>query len=69
MSLTPNRVLLGISAGSVLTGLWCGRAIERAVRMLGDASEETLRGDRLPLLDATTRDSDLQPSASDANEP
>jgi len=56
MSFTPNRLLLGLSAGSVLAGLWCGREIDRCIQFLGEASEETFRGDRLPFLDSDERE-------------
>ncbi|NJN61974.1 MAG: hypothetical protein HC795_10965 [Coleofasciculaceae cyanobacterium RL_1_1] len=51
MSSTPTNLLLSLATGSMLMGLWCGRAIARTVETLGEASENLFRGDRLPILD------------------
>lgn len=61
MSSTPTNLLLSLSTGSVLAGLWCGRAIARTIETLGEASENIFRGDRLPMLDLPDRPS-VQPS-------
>jgi len=55
MSFSPNSFLLSLSTGTVLTGLWCGRAIAYAVEALGEASETLFRGDCLPVLDLPDR--------------
>ncbi|TAF57740.1 MAG: hypothetical protein EAZ61_00585 [Oscillatoriales cyanobacterium] len=51
MSSTPTNLILSLSTGSMLVGLWCGRAIARTIETLGEASETIFRGDRLPVLD------------------
>jgi len=55
MSLSPNRILLGLSTSSVLLGLQGLQTLQQWADALGEASEESFRADRLPLLDFPTR--------------
>ncbi len=47
----PQSLLLQIGTASILLLLLTGKTTVRALEAIGEASEELLRGDRLPNLD------------------
>ncbi|ERN41662.1 hypothetical protein KR51_00017410 [Rubidibacter lacunae KORDI 51-2] len=46
----PTEILLGLMTAPVLVGLTVGRSVGQACVGFGEACEELLRGDRLPVL-------------------
>lgn len=57
-----SHVLLSLATAPVLLGLLGIRAIAELVSGFGQASEEIFRGDRLPVLNFPTTDSDESPT-------
>ncbi len=63
--LISNEILLSLATGPLLLGLLAGKTVINLVKTVSEASEEILRGDRLPVLDPTV---EAQPTAqSDAS--
>lgn len=52
----PNEILLSLAAAPLLLGLLAGKTIANLVKSASEASEEVLRGDRLPFLDSPADD-------------
>ncbi|MBD2092866.1 hypothetical protein H6F67_23740 [Microcoleus sp. FACHB-1515] len=50
----PNEILLSLATAPLLIGLLAGKTIANLVKSASEASEEILRGDRLPFLDSST---------------
>jgi len=46
-----NEILLSLATAPLLFGLLAGKTIANLVQSASEASEEILRGDRLPFLD------------------
>jgi hypothetical protein len=46
-----NEILLSLATAPLLLGLLAGKTVINLVKTISEASEEILRGDRLPVLD------------------
>lgn len=47
----PTDIILGLATGPLLVGILAAKASIELMQTIGKASEEVLRGDRLPSLD------------------
>lgn len=52
----PNDILLSLATAPLLIGLLAGKTIATLLKSASEASEEILRGDRLPFLDPPDSD-------------
>lgn len=62
---TLANILVGVATAPVLAGLWGAQALHKSTIALGQASEELFRGDRLPVLNVPSDES--QPSNAESN--
>ncbi|TVR08748.1 MAG: hypothetical protein EA395_10885 [Phormidium sp. GEM2.Bin31] len=55
---TLTRLWVGVATAPVLAGLWGAQALFESTIALGEASEELFRGDRLPVLNVPSDESE-----------
>ncbi|NEQ24322.1 MAG: hypothetical protein F6K28_35415 [Microcoleus sp. SIO2G3] len=55
-----NEILLSLATAPLLLGLLAGKTIANLVKSASEASEEILRGDRLPFLETPPASADDQ---------
>ncbi len=54
---TLSNLLVGVATAPILAGLWGAQALHKSTIALGQASEELFRGDRLPVLNLPSDES------------